>query len=45
MTDADLKNESATKYRWSLTSGTDGKPVMVIAPGGTGQGSQFSKEK
>ncbi len=45
MTAADLKNEANTKYRWSMGKDEQGRTVMFIAPGGSGQGSRFDKVK
>lgn len=45
MTEEDLKRETASKYGWQMGQDDKGRTVMLIAPGGTGKGSQFQKVK
>lgn len=45
MTETDLQNEAKAKYRWTMGKDAKGATIMMIAPGGTGQGSQFQKIK
>lgn len=45
MNEDDLKREAGMKYGWSMGKDEKGRTVMFVAPGGTGQGSRFSKVK